>query len=76
MVRVLGRKTDASRGTQMAVDGFRYLVQKGLVQESSPLVHYDARRGVSSQYASGGSFRKTGSRGAKILVDFKGRSLR
>jgi hypothetical protein len=76
VVRVLGRKTDASRGTQVAVDGFRYLVQKGLVQEPSPLVHYDAWRGVSSQYASGGSFRKTGSRGAKILVDFKGRSLR
>lgn len=75
-VKVLGRKQAASKGTWVAVDGFKVKVGSGLTQESSRKVRYDSWRGVSRRAASGGSYRVSGSPSARMSLVFKGRSIK
>ena len=75
-VKVLGRKAAASHGAWVAIDGFRYHGGNGIAEESSPRVRYDTWAGVTNPHASGGSFRRSSTRGAAIGLDFKGRTLK
>jgi hypothetical protein len=75
-VKVLGRKATPSRGTWVAVDGFRFHADNGIAEESSPHVRYDSWTGVTNRHASGGSFRRSGTGRSAISLDFKGRTLR
>jgi hypothetical protein len=75
-VKVLGRKAAASRGAWVAIDGFTYRGGNGIAEESSPRVHYDTWAGVSNRHASGGSFRRSSTRGSAIGLAFKGRALK
>jgi hypothetical protein len=75
-VRVLGSKDASSKGTWVAVDGFKVRVGSGITHESSAKVDYDTWTGVFSPAASGGSFRMSRSRSARMSLDFTGRTLR
>jgi hypothetical protein len=75
-VRVLGRKGASSRGTWVAVDGFRTTVRGSVTHESSAQIHYGSWTGVSSPAASGGSYRTSGSPSARMSLDFTGRTIK
>ena len=75
-VTVLGRKGASSRGTWVAVDGFQAKARGAITHESSTRVHYDSWTGVSNSAASGGSYRMSGSRSARMSFDFTGRAIR
>jgi hypothetical protein len=59
----------------VAVDGYRFQVGHGIEEESSPRVHFDTWAGGRHRAASGGTYRKSGMRGARVSLDFRGRSL-
>jgi hypothetical protein len=75
-VKVLGRHDATSTGSWVAVDGFAFHAGRGIAQESSPSIHFDSWSGSTSRRASGGSFRESGARVAKLSLDFQGRTFR
>ena len=75
-VKVLGSKGPSSHGTWVAVDGFRFHAGRGIAEESSSDVRYNAWTGRFQSSASGGSVRKSGSRSAHMSLDFKGRTIK
>jgi hypothetical protein len=75
-VKVLGKKASASTATWVAVDGFTFHAGSGLAEESASHVRFDRWAGVANAHASGGSFRRSGSRSAAVSLDFKGRTVR
>ena len=75
-VKVLGKKAPASRGRWVPVDGFTYRAGSGITQESDPAVRYNSWAGVVSTPSSGGSHRVSAAPGAKVTVEFTGRSIR
>jgi len=75
-VKVLGRKGPASKGTWVAVDGFRFHAGNGIAQEPSAEIRYNRWTGRARPSASGGSLRQSGSRAAKVSLDFTGRTIK
>jgi hypothetical protein len=74
-VKVLGRKDASSKGTWVAVDGFKVKVGSSITQESSAKIHYDSWTGVFKAVSSGGSFRTSGSPAARMSLVFTGRTI-
>jgi hypothetical protein len=72
-VRVLRTKDASSTGTWVAVDGFR--VGGNITEDSSLRIRYDTWEGRFNGAASGGSYRRSGSPGARVSVGFTGRSI-
>jgi hypothetical protein len=72
-IEVLGTKAASSKGTGVALDGFK--VGGNITVESSPRIRYETWAGMSRPAASGGSYRKSGSPAAKVSFAFSGRSI-
>ena len=75
-VEVLGSKRAASRGTWVAVDGFRMRAGHGLVQETAPEVRFGSWSGATRRSSSGGTHRVSASRSARASFVFTGRTVR
>jgi hypothetical protein len=75
-VKVLGRKDASSKGTWVAVDGFKVRVGSGITEESSAKIRYNSWTGVSRPAASGGSYRQSGSPSARMSLAFTGRTIK
>jgi hypothetical protein len=75
-VTVLGRKDASSRGAWVVVDGFQFHGGRGFAEESSPGVRFDSWAGASGHAFSGGTFRASGTRSAKVTLAFRGRTVR
>jgi len=75
-VTVLGRKDASSKGTWVAVDGFKVKVGTSITQDSSAKIHYDSWTGMSTPTASGGSYRISGTPAARMSLDFTGRTIK
>jgi WD40 repeat protein len=72
-IEVLGTKRASSKAKWVAVDGFK--VGGNITVESSPRIRYDTWVGDSRRAASGGSYRKSGSYGARVSFAFTGGSI-
>jgi Tol biopolymer transport system component len=74
-IKVLGRPGAGSTGKTVAIDGFTYNAQSGVVQESASGVRYNSWSGRAVKGASGGSIRTTSQRSAKASLEFTGRRI-
>lgn len=74
-VKVLGRSNPASGGAAVAVDAFRYRAAYGIAEESSPQLRFNSWAGRTNRMARAGALRWSGSPGAKVSLDFKGRRV-
>jgi len=75
-VKVLGRKGPSSTGTWVAVDGFRFPALSGLAQENSTAVRFGPWAARSGPASSGGTWRMSEVRGAKVSFAFQGRTIK
>jgi hypothetical protein len=73
---VLGRKSAASSGDWVSIDGFGFRAAVNPTEESSPAIHYDSWSGLLAPSASGGTIHRSGSPGASVSMEFRGRTLR